>query len=176
MTTLVGGIRIRLIHDNLFYVVRDGLEDLGWLDSSTNHKDVVVRDSQIGHLEKVEPNIVSITVEDDTEDPAEMGSLLTDHTWTFYIDIYAENDQLGLHLGTDIKDILAGRFTQTVSRCGPNISIYDLTTTHATPVELFSVAVEGLAINKSRFFEKPYQEHWRVVSFTVTDTYMSEED
>jgi hypothetical protein len=176
MTQIVGGLRARLIHDNIYYMIRDGLDELGWLGPSLQHETVSVRQTPVGEDEIVKPNIISVVVEDDTEDPAEMGSLLTDFKWAYYVDVYAESDALALHLAKDIVDIMNGRFSATVSRGGPNIAIYDLTASHATPVTLFTVEVEGVRQDRSRFFVKPYQEHWRVVSFLVNDTYGTEED
>lgn len=172
----IGGLRARLIHDNIYFVVRDGLEELGWLDSGRHHKPVDIRSGQVSIDEVVEPNIVCVTVEDVTEEEAEMGSMLAENIWSYYVDVYGESESLSLELATDIKDILQGRFTTTVSRGGPNVEIYDLTQDSATPIVVCNVDIEGLDVNKSRYFEKPYQRHWRVVSFVVSDTYNTEDD
>lgn len=170
----VGGLRARLIHDNIYYLVRDALDDLNWLGPSLDHDTVYVRQTQIANSEAVRPNIVAVTVEDDNEEEAELGSLLTHHTWNYYIDVYAEDDALGIHLANDIKDILCGRFTTSVTRGGPDVEILDLRL--ATPVEIFSVSLENIDLNRSRFFEKAFQEHWWVISFQLIDTYATEED
>lgn len=175
MTQFIGGLRARLIHDNIYHVVRDGLDELGWLAPSQDHKPVEVRSYQVGDNEKVEPNIVCVTVEDDHEDPAEMGSLLTDFSWTYYIDVYGEDEQWCLHLAKDIKDIMGGRFSSSVSRGGPTIGIYDLTQSYATPVQFCTVDIEDVAMDRARFFDKEFERYWRVVSFTVKDTYGTEE-
>jgi len=175
MTQVVGGKRIRLIHDNLFNLVFDACTELGWLEPSPSRADVTVRKTQISaHEEAVKPNIVCVTIEDDTEQQEEMGSGLTEHRWNAYVDVYAQNDVLGLHLATDMKDSLMGRFDSTVTRGGPSMAVYDLTQSHATPVELFYVQFENIAENRSRFSDKPYQDHWRVVDFHIVDVYDSE--
>lgn len=175
MTNYVGGLRARLIHDNIYHMVKEGLDELNWLDTSLNHELVTVRQSQVGQEEIIRPNVVCVVVEDTTEDYAEMGSLLTDFSWAYYIDVYAESDALSLHLATDIRDIISGRYSNTVSRTGPNVDVYDLTSQSATPIELFTVEVENVQMDRSRYWSKPYHDHWRIVSFQVKDTYGTEE-
>lgn len=172
----VGGLRARIIHTNLYDVINDGLSDLGWLADSNSRNPVVVRMTQVDNDEQIVPNVVSITAEDVNSSPAEMGSGLSDSIWLYYVDVYAEDNVLGLHLANDIKDILQGRFTNSVSRIGPEITIYDSSVVSATPIELFSVSIDDVEVDKSRFFEKPFQKNWWVVSFSVTDTYNDESD
>lgn len=176
MTQHVGGLRARLIHDNLFNMLHDGLAEIGWLDANRQHKPIHVRKTQVGREEKVEPNIVCISADDVKGTQAELGSELTDNEWYYYIDVYAEDSTLGLHLGTDVRDLLSGKYTSTVSRPGPDISIYDLTMQSATPIELFVVEIQNVDLNRSRFYEKPFQENWWVISFTVLDTYATEDN
>lgn len=172
----IGGLRARLIHDNLFNVLEDGLDELGWLNTDRNHAPVTVRKTQVKRDENIEPNVVCITAEDVNEMEAEMGSLLSDNIWSYYVDVYAEDSTLGLHLATDIRDIFSGKFTTSVSRRGPDIDIYDLSVQSATPIDLFSVEISDVQLDRTRFFEKPYQEYWWVVSFSVLDSYATEED
>jgi hypothetical protein len=174
--TYIGGLRARLIHNNIYDLIVDGLTDLGWLDTDREHEPVTVRADQVDNDEKVAPNIVTVTVEDDVEEPMEMGSNLVEKNWSFYVDVYAEDDILALHLATDIVDVLNGRFTQTVSRMGPDVTIYDLTQSAATPIPVCTVEIVHVEQNKSRFAERPWQKYWRVVSFTVVDHYDTEED
>ena len=175
MTQPVGGLRARLIHDNIFYTIKEGLGELGWLGTSLQHETVTVRQDAVKESETIRPNVVSVVVEDDWGYPAEMGSKLTDFTWMFYVDVYAESNAVSLHLAGDIQAILEGRFTNTVSRLGPQIEVYDLTQAYATPVELFSVDVDMVRNDRSRYYSKPYHEFWRIVSFQVTDTYGTED-
>lgn len=170
----VGGLRARLIHDSIFRMVSSAITELGWLDANRDHSPIALRYQQIGNDEDVVPNIICVTAEDVTEDPIELGSDLCDNYWNYYIDIYAENDVLGLHLATDLKDILKGRFTQSVSVGGPSVHVYDYSTPSATPIPLFYVQLEEVQINKSRFYQRPFQQFWWVVSFRVVDTYDTE--
>lgn len=171
-----GGLRARLIHDNIFRLVKDGLGDLGWLDNNRDHKPFALHYQQVDNDEKVEPNIVCVTVEDVTEDLIEMGSDLSDHYWNYYIDLYVENDVIGLHVGTDIKDILKGRLNQSVDVVGPNVTVYDLSLSSATPVPIFHVEIQDVDINKSRFFHRAFQKYTWVISFRVVDCYDTESD
>lgn len=172
---IAGGLRARLIHDNIYDVVNDGLAERGWMDSGRSHKSVTVRPDPVPRDEEALPNIVVVTAEDLLEFPMEMGSILAENTWMYYVDVYAEDNILGMALATEIRDILQGRIT-SVSRCGPNIDIYDLRLELATPHRLFGVEIQDVDVNRSRVFEKSYHENWWVVDFEVVDTFTSEED
>lgn len=173
---IAGGLRARLIRDNMYDVVNDGLTELGWMNDDRPHNPVEVRIDQVPHGEVAEPNIVVVTAEDLFESPMEMGSLAGQHTWMYYIDVYAEDNILGMALATDIRDILQGRFTSSVSRIGPDVDVYDLRLDLATPHRLFSVEIENVDMNKSRAYEQPYEKFWWVVDFQLLDFYTSEED
>jgi hypothetical protein len=172
----VGGIRARLIHDNVFNMVKDGLGELGWLASSVNRKDVTVLSKPIENDETARPNLVIVTTEDVTEYDAELGSLRAEQHWEYYIDVYAEDNVLGLHMATDLRDILTGKFDQSVSRVGPNLTVYDLSVSSATPIDIFHVDIQDVDVNRGRFSEKPYQKYWWMLSFTVVDDYSGESD
>lgn len=172
---IAGGLRARLIRDNIYDVVNDGLTELGYMDANRNHRSVTVRSTPVPNSEEAQPNLVVVTAEDVFENYNEMGSIFADHTWLYYVDVYAEDNILGMQLGADVRDILQGRLT-TVSRIGPSIDVYDLRVNAATPHRLFSVDIEEVDLNKSRFFEKPFQEHWWMVDFRVVDSYTTDED
>lgn len=173
---VAGGLRARLIRDNVFNIVNDGLTELGYMDDNRGHADVDVRIESVPREEDAEPNIVVVTAEDLFERYTELGSIASEHSWLYYIDVFAEDNVFGMALATDIRDILQGRFSSSVSRSGPNFEIYDLRLNLATPHVLFSVEVDNVDVNKSRVYERPYQENWWVVDFTLRDNYTTEED
>lgn len=172
----IGGRRARLNHMAMYEVIKDGLTELGWMDDDREHMSVTVTTEQVDRDETVEPNIVVVAPEDVDEMDMELGSNLAEHRWIYYIDIYAEKDSLGLHLATDIRDLLKGRFSSSVSRRGPNITVYDRSVSSATPIELWNVELENVTMDRSRFYEQPHEKHWWVIQFTLVDEYDTEED
>lgn len=172
---IAGGLRARLVRDNIFDVVDDGLRELGYMDEDRPHKSVTVRIDQIDEDEEAEPNLVVVTTEDVTTRDTEMGSLAGEHIWLYYVDVYAEDNVFGMSLATDIRDILQGRIS-TVSRRGPDIDVYDLRLNLSTPHELFTVELENIDMDKSRFYERPFQKNWWVIGFEVHDYYTTDED
>lgn len=175
MTQYVGGKRARLNHMAVFEVVRDGLDELNWLDEDAGHELVTVISKQVDRDDTIKPNVVVVVAEDVTQMDMEMGTNLAEQRWDYYIDVYAEDDAVGMHLATDIKDILNGRFTSSVSRLGPNITVYDRSVSSATPIELHHIEIEDLNMDRSRFYEKPHEKHWWMLAFAVVDQYGSED-
>jgi len=58
----VGGFRARLIKDNLYNTINDGLAALGWFDSGRAHKAVEFVPEPIDQLTEILPNKVGITI------------------------------------------------------------------------------------------------------------------
>lgn len=175
MGTVAGGLRARMIKENIYNLVNDGLEDLGWFDSGRDHKSVVCRSNSFGNDEVLEPNIVVVTADDSSDRYMELGSLLTEESWLYYVDVYAENEAVGLHLAGDVKGILAGRFPTSVSRIGPDVDIYDVRVDAATPHVLFSVELDGIDLNRGRSYTSAIEEFWWSIDFVVLDEYTDEE-
>jgi hypothetical protein len=175
MTQYVGGQRARLIHANIFNMVKQNLADQGWLDPDRDHAPIQVVPDQIPEDQEVKPNVIAVSVEDIHEQQAEMGSDLSTKSWNYYIDVYAESKSFGLHLATDIVDSLRGKIS-TISRPGPSVVVYDLSVQSATPVPLFDAEIDEdtLQLNRSRFYQHPYQQHWWVINFEVQDTYAND--
>ena len=169
----VGGLRARLIKDNFSNLVEDNLTSLGWFDSNRQHLPVQFITRHIEEDEEIQPNIVSVVEEDVISRPEELGSNFSSHTWTYFVDIYAENHSLGLHLATDVRDILEGRFN-SIGRDRDTFVVYDLS--QATPSELFVCEIEGVQMDRVRGFNKPYQKYWWTVGCAVLDEYADEDD
>lgn len=169
----VGGLRARLIKDNFSNLVEGHLSSLGWFDSGRQHKDVQFITKHIDEDEEILPNVVSVVEEDVVSRPAELGSSFASHVWTYFVDIYAENHSVGLHLATDIKDILEGRFN-SIGNDRDTFIVYDLT--QATPSELFVCDIEGVQMDRVRIFNKPYQKHWWTIGCAIIDEYANEDD
>lgn len=169
----VGGLRARLIKDNFVNYITDGLQELGWLDSGRQHREVRIISTEIDDDQELNPNIVSIVEEDVFSLPSEMGSNLSEHRWTYFIDIYAESHAVGLHLSTDIRDLLQGRFS-SIGIDSEYFVVYDLT--QATPSELFSCEITNINLDRSRIYTRKHEKYWWVIGLNINDEYSNEDD
>lgn len=169
----VGGLRARLISDNLYYMLDDVLRDLGWYDPDARHMPVTLLPEPLEQDEEAQPNLVAISEELMTENDLEMGSDYTEKQWDYVIDVYGENAALTKQLATDIYDALRGKFP-SIGRTQPNLVCYDLT--QATPPEIFTCALENFGLDRSRTYVKSYQRYWWMIFVTVTDDYIDEDD
>jgi len=174
--TYVGGLRSRLVKESVYSLIYDGLDELGWFDTNREHEPVEMIPRPLDWNEEARPNLIALSEEDVDELEMELGSNLSEFYWDFYIDVYAEDGSIGMHLAGDIKDILQGRFTSIIS-VGPVIPVIDYTQTAATPIELFNVNVEEVSMSKvRRDAPKAFQRNWWVIYFKVVDEYATELD
>lgn len=171
--TYVGGLRARLIHEAVYQGINDALTDLGWFDSGRNHSTVTFLSTGVDDEETVEKNTAALTAFSVVEAEEEMGSLLTENRWTYYVDFYAENEAIGTHFITDIKDIVGGRMP-SVSRDRPHFDVYDYT--QATPTHLFYVEVEDIILDRPSVYERPWHRYLRICRFDIVDSYGTEDD
>ena len=167
----VGGTLHRLISDNLFNVIKDSLDDLGWFNPNRKHKPVHLIPESVDDRDTIELNTIAISDESVDEDEMELGSTLAEHRYQYFVDIYAESKAVGQHLAGDIRDVLKGRFG-SIGRIEPVLEVIDLT--QATPGVQFIADLENIAQDRARVFNKPYQKYWYVVSFEVVYEYQSD--
>ena len=171
MPIYVGGLRARLVHDSVFNMLRDALTALGWFAPSATHTPITFISEPLDPNVEVPLNTIAIADADDRGDDIEMGSLLQELRWQIFVDFFAENDAIGLHLIRDVKDVLEGRMP-SIGRTGPFVNVYDYTL--ATPAVLFAVDIEDVFTDKGRDFPQPWLRNWRSCGFTVVDTYADE--
>lgn len=174
MTDLIGGLRDRLITENIRNLIEDCLGELNWTNTPNSFikNSLTIVSYPIDDNMEIEPNLVSVSSEDTVSDEAEMGSLLSEVKTEYAIDIFAENFVSGKHLAGDIRAILEGRFF-SIGRYGPVVDILDLR--QATPSVLFSVELENISSGKQRFYNKPFQKYWWTIVFDVVDYYDNDE-
>jgi hypothetical protein len=122
---VVGGLRRRLIKDNLYNMVYDSLDGLGWFNTSLNTMPLELIPEQLDAAVEIKPNKVSISAEELIADEIEMGSNLDEYKWDIYFDIFAEDESIGIHLTGDIYDILRGKMA-SLGRTGSFLEVYDL--------------------------------------------------
>jgi len=167
---VTGGLRARLIHDSIYFGIRDGLQQLGWFDPSPprQHYPINYTYEPVENDTEVPPNTVALSDENLSEVEAELGSSMVETSWTYYLDFYAENDVLGKHLINDVRDILGGRMP-SIGRNDASMPVWDYS--QATPVQIFSVDIESIVVDRAHDFPKSWQRFWYSCSFIVRDAY-----
>ncbi len=174
--TYVGGLRDRLIKESVYTLIYDGLDELNWFDTDREHELVQMIPRPLDWDEEAKPNLIALSEEDIDESELELGSNFSEFSWDFYVDIYAEDGSIGMHLAGDIRHILSGRFT-SITSVGPVVPVIDYTQASATPIELFNVNIEDVAMSRvRRDAPKAYQRYWWVIYFRVVDEYATELD
>lgn len=173
MATYVGGLRARLIHDSLFYMLRDGLRALGWLTAGPSHAPITFLAEPTQADQEVPINTVALADDDSRGEDLELGSNYAEQRWTFFVDFYAENDPIGLHLIRDVKDLLEGRMP-SIGRTRPVVYVYDWTL--ATPAVIFACEIENVSTARAHDWPQAWLKHWHSCTFTVVDAYANESD
>lgn len=170
----VGGQRARFIKDSLYFMVYDALDELGWFDLDLEDT-VEFVPNPIDPLTEIVPVKIALEDDDDNSFDLEMGSNFTEFRWRFYIDVYGNPDHKddALHLATDIRDILQGRFP-SLGRTAPILHVLDYDM--ATPVEIFVCEIENIDKERVPYGFKPWLKAWYSISFAVIDTYTDEDD
>lgn len=167
-----GGLRLRLIKDSFYYMLKDSMDQLGWFDSKLANKPVTLIPAQLQTNVEIKPNVVGISSEGITEEELEMGSSLARNNWEIYIDILAEDEAVGIHLSGDIFDILRGKIS-AIGRTGPTLDVMDLPPNNDEVV--FRCEIENIVINRARDWDTQHNKFWWVVGCEVIDTYYNDE-
>lgn len=171
MSNYVGGLRARLIRESIYQEVHTALAALGWFDANRRHSPVTFIDEEVPNREEVPFNTAALTDSSEEETEEEIGSNLSEHRWTYYVDFYGESDALSTHFIHDVRDILMGRFN-SLNRTDPSIPVYDWT--QATPSLLFRVGIENMVVDRAQNFPSPRLAHWYALRFEVVDHYADE--
>lgn len=171
---IVGGLRRRMIKDNLFYMIQSAMDDLDWFNPSSGLADqsVELLPEAISNLTEITPNKVVISAEELMTREWEMGSNLDEYRWDIYIDVFAEDESTGLHLSGDIYDIIKGKMA-SIGRTGPSLDVYDLREDDPQTL-LFTCDLQGVEVGRVREWSREFNQFWWVIGFTVVDYYMGE--
>lgn len=171
MSGYVGGKRLACIQDSFYRMVSDSMGELGWLTSVPGTRsDVTILAEQINPGTEIRPNQVGISSEDLTDREMELGSNLAENRWDIFIDIFAENEFVGVALAGDVFDILRGKIA-AISRTGTAFPVYDYTDDSI----MFNCYLENIEINRIRDWDRPYNKYWWVVACQIVDTYYDDE-
>lgn len=169
--TIVGGLRSRLVFDSVANAIKDGMAELGWFDVGRAHKPITFLTDAISADEEVQLTTVALIDGSTFDTEAEMGnSRLSETSYSFYLDIYAEAAALGRALANDVRDLIMGRHG---GRTGATIAIYDYQI--ATPTQFGYVEVERISIFREPNPSKPWEKNWFTVRFEVIDYYSPED-
>lgn len=170
--TYVGGTRDRLIHDSLYNYVKGGLGAIGWFNSGRQHAPLDIIPEQKDWDTELEPNTITIAPAGVMDEEWELGSFGNQNTTVFYIDVYGENEALGLQISGDIRDILRGKFA-TLGYGHPTLPVFDYT--QATPTQIFYCDIEGVRRDRAQNFPHRWQKYLYVVKLEVVDYYTDDE-
>jgi len=173
VSTLVGGLRLRVIQDSMRQLVEEGLDGIGWFESGRQHEPVNLVEGEPDWNEPIEPNSVAVNLDTSTGFDAELGSNLQEERIVCYVDVYAEDDAVGMHLSHDIRDILRGKMP-SIGRTEPTLEVYDFSA--ATPDVIFNCDIEDVTWDRGRSFTEKHLRHWFVVACDLVDVYGDEND
>jgi hypothetical protein len=170
--TIVGGLRDRLLKDSFYAQVEQALNTLGWLDPARNHRPIILTDKANHWDVPVEPNTVTVDFTSSTVDEWELGSPMTQDIHIGYVEIYAENDSLGVHLSNDLRDWLRGRLQEGL--VGVTFPIYDFRQGSTPPVIGYMDLSAVSSLRNVVISEEVWLQHWFRVRCLVRDTYTAE--
>lgn len=172
MSSYVGGKRLACIQDSFYRMVSDSMGELGWLTSVPGTRaDVTILAEQINPGTEIKPNQIGISSEDLTESAWEMGSTLAENRWDIFIDIFAENEFVGVALSGDLFDILRGKMS-AIGRTGTLFPVYD----YVDNSIMFNCSLENIEINRVRDWDRPYNKYWWIVACQIVDYYTDDQD
>lgn len=166
-----GGARLRLIKDNFADLIDDILSDRGWYQTNSWFTPVSFSDEPLSSAEKVPANSVGLSFESFTPTEFELGSSLDRIEWEFFVDIYAEDSSVGVHLAGDLLDALKGKMA-SIGRTSPSFTVKDKTQSPSPP--LFICDLEEIEMAKVRESEYQHEKHFYTVGGYVIDYYAGE--
>lgn len=175
-----GGLRSRLVLDSARIAIIAALEDLGWFDATIYDNPPGMRRHQPVHYiakpatwdSEVVLNSFAVTSEDVSDDDIGLGGDIEDTT-RCYIDLFAQDDQFGMHLAADMRDILCGKLP-SIGRSGPFVDVYDFRA--ATPFAFTTVEVADVRIDRAANTTHPWQDYWYMVRYDLIDEYAEEHE
>lgn len=175
-----GGLRTRLIVDSVRVTVIAGLTQLGWFDATIYDEPPGARTHRPFRYitrpgpwaTEIVPNSLAINSEDQLDNALGLGGDVED-TIEIYLDLFAQDDQLGWHLAGDTRDILLGKHAE-LGRVGPLLDVYDFR--QATPAPFTRVELADVRVDRAAGEARDWQRHWFMVRVNALDDYADEYD
>ncbi|QBQ74870.1 hypothetical protein [Caudovirales GX15bay] len=170
MSSVVGGLLTRLVIDSLAAKVSDVLAGAGWFDPGRIHAPIGLIAEPVNWDVPVEPNTVVVSIRSVVTDEVELGSQLAMDRLLGFVDFYAQNDSLGIHLINDLRDGLRGRLVPNDANTFP---ILDFRL--ATPTAIgYATVVDAEVVREYRSSPEPWAAHIHRLALVVAHTYFGE--
>ena len=176
MSTVTGGKRTHFIWDSTFYMIHDALDALGWFDRNRDHSPINFTASPTDNLTEIPPNTITLVPENTSSLDIELGSILAEKTYTFWVDMFMEDELVATVIANDISDILEGRMA-SAGRTNNWVTVFDYTT--ATPTQIFSCEIINVELHRGtegRAAGQEWRRNWHACAFDLIDTYADESD
>lgn len=145
MSTITGGLRMRLMLDSFALALETTLTAHGWLDTNRQHLPVTLVTNMTPNNEPVAPNTVAIVATAVRSEEFEVGSDLVRDASYVTIQFNAEDDAVGVHLTNDLRDALRGRIPGGTP--GGQLAILDLRM--ATPTTFAFAQIREVSVLRS---------------------------
>lgn len=170
-----GGIRMRLISDSFYAMIRQALIDRHWFDAGRQHQPLELARGEVSWDNPIALNTLAVSDVDIADAEIEMGSNLTEDTWTMYVDFYAESDSLGIDVAGDVRDILRGKLP-SIGRGQPMLAVYDWTLDPVPLEPIFYCDIQNVVLDRAHNASRPQQYHWFSIRCDLIDEYADEYD
>lgn len=168
MSTIVGGLRARFLHDSAQEAIRAGLTALGWFDPGRSHRPIEFLTKAANWDEEIAANSMVVTTRSRLTDWVEVGSTLSQDMVVVGVDIYGESDSLAMHLGNDVRDLMRGRLSVGPRR--GSLAILDFRM--PTPGQIGYAVVTDVRLTRVRpQVNRPHSLFWLGVDIELFDTY-----
>jgi hypothetical protein len=166
---IVGGLRDRLLKDSFYAHVEEALTTLGWLEPGRSHRPITLTQKPAAWDEPVELNTVTVDFASSENTEWEVGSALTSDVHVGYVEVYAENDSLGIHLSNDLRDWFRGRLQPGL--IGVTFPIFDYREGSTPPVIGYMDIDNISALRNVSVSSNLWLRHWFRVRCDIRDTY-----
>lgn len=156
--TLTGGLRDRMLVQSIREQITDELTTLGWMAGGRNHSPLVLITGFPTDQGEVEPNTVAFSMDTGAGRDLELGSNAEQHEMVMFVDMFMEDDSVGLELSGDVYAFL---------KKNRALNVYDYE--NAKVVD-FRVDIERVDRKKPVRATQAWQKYWHIVSFSAVDT------
>jgi hypothetical protein len=147
------------------------LTGLGWLGTDltplgalpTTFQRVRPQESQ---LQSITPNLVAVSFGPQLDDaPEQLGGGLVSQEHVVFVDVFAENEGIGLALSEDVRDLFTGRASYAGRNPSRFFRLEDQTTAPPTPV--LGYACEITDVHREVATRMVANAEWQIVRATV---------
>jgi hypothetical protein len=169
-----GGTRARLINDSIWNTLNSSLTALGWFNSGRRHSPITLLAEQVAWDEPITPNTIAFVPENLTDQPWELGSEFSENRWTYYLDFFAEDEDISIQVAGDIMDILRGKLSLIGRGFGPMIDICD----YSQPghYKIGYITIENVTVTRAPTYPQRWMRYMRTVRFEACDYYDQDDD